>query len=174
MREDNELLVWSSLERNESLPQTKLHFERDMLFIDSDPEDADNGRGAYAGARAGGDDSCGSGSIEWEETVEWDSEDERRMKAGISYGPSGWWDAKVHGSAEERMESERMEKERAAWSAGKVKVKRGEEELPPVRSPHRSRRKSGGYSSGGGGSGIPGRRKSGGKKAFGAGGSSQG
>jgi hypothetical protein len=158
MHEENELLVWTSLERNESLPQTKLHYERDMLFIDSDIDEGD----------CADDDSGGSGSIEWGETLEWESEDERRMKQGVSFGPSGWWDPKQHKSAEERIEVERARKGKEMLESGKVKAK-GEDGVTQARSPQNRRRRSSGYRSSGN---TPNRRKSGGKRAFGAAGGS--
>jgi hypothetical protein len=36
--ESNEMLLWHSVARRESVPQTKLHFERVLIAIDSDEE----------------------------------------------------------------------------------------------------------------------------------------
>lgn len=164
MREENELLVWKSLEANESIPQTKLHYERDMQGIDSD-----EGKG---GAGGGDDESGGSGSVEWEEDHAWDSDDHARMKPGVRFGPSGWWDPQQHGSAEERIQAEAERRRRAAMGSGKVRVKQEDAGSPSKSSPRSSRRKSPGYESGGG---TPGRRRaSGGKRAIGSGSGLQG
>lgn len=145
MSEENEFLIWASFERNESLPQTKLHFERAMLLIDSDNEEQ---------AQKHGDDedtddddkSSKGGSIEWEETAEPDSEDERRLQPGNMFGPNGWWNPKIHKNAEDRIEQDRerhrlkaMEDSEASNMA-KVKIE--------DRTPERRRRSAGGKGSG--------------------------
>jgi len=94
MVESNEMLIWASMERNESLPQTKLNLEREMLGLP--PSSPDN--------------------IEWEEWVKYDSEDERRLKAGVVFTKDGWYNPKEHKSVEDRLNSERIQKEKLSTS----------------------------------------------------------
>ncbi|KIW01201.1 uncharacterized protein PV09_07249 [Verruconis gallopava] len=161
MREENELLIWTSLDRNESIPQTKLHYERDMLFIDSDPEESQD-------MCPDDDESGGSGSVEWEESLDWDEEDHQRMRPGVVFGPDGWWDPKVHKSAHDRLEQEKEMKARERLWSERIK----EDDGSPALSP-RNRRKSSGFSGSSSPGGMPvHRRASGGKRAFGMLGSS--
>jgi hypothetical protein len=129
MREENELLVWKSLQRNESVPQTKLHYERDMLFIESDDE-------------AKEDDESG-GSVEWEEDHVWDSDDQERMQVGVNFGADGWYNPAHHASAEERMREKAEQKRKAEMGGGKARVKTEEMASPRRGSPRSSGKKSG-------------------------------
>lgn len=162
MREENELLVWKSLERNESLPQTKLHYERDMLFIDSDEE-----------VGAGDNESGGSGgSVEWQEDHAWDSDDHARMQLGVRFESDGWYDPRLHKSVEERLRADAERRRQAAVGSGKAKVKDEDAASPGQGTPRSRRQRNSGFGSPGG---TPGRRRvSGGKRAFGSGSGSQG
>jgi hypothetical protein len=60
--ESNEMLLWHSLVRCESVPQTKLHFERVLIGIDSEDE-----------------------PFEWEQSLEPSTEDLNRLTAGAEW-----------------------------------------------------------------------------------------
>lgn len=60
--ESNEMLLWHSLARCESVPQTKLHFERVLIGIDSDDE-----------------------SLEWEHSLAPSTEDASRLIVGAEW-----------------------------------------------------------------------------------------
>jgi hypothetical protein len=155
MREENELLVWRSLDRNESIPQTKLHYDRDMLFIDSDE-----------GEERFEDDESGD-RVEWQEDHVWDSDDNERMQPGVRFGPDGWYNPQHHNSVQERLQAKAEQRRQAAADTGKARVKSEDIESPQQTTPRGNRRKSAGLGSSGG---SPGRRKaSGGKRAFGTG-----
>lgn len=60
--ESNEMLLWHSLARCESVPQTKLHFERALIGIDSDDE-----------------------PLEWEHSLASSAEDASRLAVGAEW-----------------------------------------------------------------------------------------
>lgn len=133
MREENELLVWRSMDRNESIPQTKLHYDRDMLFIDSD----DGGEERYE------DDESGD-SVEWQEDYAMDSDDQERMQPGVRFGPDGWYNPQIHDSVQERLQAKAEQRRLAAVATGKARVKSEDMESPQQTTPKGSRRKSAG------------------------------
>jgi len=159
MQGENELLVWKSLDRNESIPQTKLHYERDMLLIDSDDQDDED------------DDSGNSGSVEWQEDHAWEADDHARMQRGVIYGPQGWYHPDHHKSAEDRINQERERRSAAASTQGSVQA--GGASSSQQGTPRNRRARTSGQ--GFGSPGTPGRsRTSGGKRALGPNGATQG
>jgi hypothetical protein len=60
--ESNEMLLWHSLWRCESVPQTKLHFERVLIGVDSEDE-----------------------PLEWEHSLELSAEDTSRLTVGAEW-----------------------------------------------------------------------------------------
>ncbi|TID24118.1 hypothetical protein E6O75_ATG02483 [Venturia nashicola] len=107
--ESNEMLVWAGMDLCESLPQTKIHFEREVFSLSHD-------------------DSI----KEWPESFAYSSEEEGTLQLGAIFTSEGWYDPKKHASVADRLQAQeakekarkeelekaRMEKTRSIGSPG--------------------------------------------------------
>jgi len=91
--ERQELLIWHSLDRNESLPQTRLHYER-ILYGISDGAGGSGGSGSGSGAGAGaGSGKARAGAhngIVWPPHHSMGAGGEALVRAGAEFGPRRW------------------------------------------------------------------------------------
>jgi hypothetical protein len=87
--ERQEQLIWHSVDRNESLPQTRLHYER-ILYGLSDGASA-SGVGSAGSAGSGKSKASGAPSaIVWPLHYSMDAGDEARVRVGMEFGPRRW------------------------------------------------------------------------------------
>ena len=81
--ESNEMLLWHSLARCESVPQMKLHFERVLIGIDSEDE-----------------------SLEWEHSLASSTEDTSRLMVGSEWCAQSSEKKSTKGKGKEKADSE--------------------------------------------------------------------
>jgi hypothetical protein len=78
--ERQQLLIWHSVDRNESLPQTRLHYERVLYGI------SDGGAGSAKGKAPPGTPNA----VVWPLHSSMNAGGEARVRAGLEFGPRPW------------------------------------------------------------------------------------